>query len=65
MKNFSRYTLIIIIISIILPTFSFPSLAKDCPSISENIKEVTVKNNNATLRTEPKQSSKKGSPIVS
>jgi hypothetical protein len=63
MKKLSRYILIVIA-NIILPTFSFPSLAKDCPTIPETIKEVTVEDNAATLRTEPKKSSEKGLLIV-
>ena len=62
MKKLSRFT-IIVITGIILPIFSFPSLAKDCPSVPKETKEVTVKDNDATLRTEPKKSSEKGSPI--
>jgi hypothetical protein len=62
MKKLSRLTLIAIA-SIILPTFSSPSLAKDCPTIPENIKEVTVKSDSASLRKEPMQDSKKGFKI--
>ena len=63
MKKFSRYILIVIT-NIILPTFSFSSLAKDCPIISETIKEVTVKNSAATLRTEPKYSNNNKGPAI-
>jgi hypothetical protein len=59
MKKISQYILIIIA-SIILPTFSFPSLAKDCPAIPKTIKVVTVKTNIAKLRQKPNKNSKLG-----
>ncbi|PZV25948.1 MAG: hypothetical protein DCF12_12315 [Snowella sp.] len=59
MKKISQYILIIIA-SIILPTFSFPSLAKDCPAIPKTIKVLTVKTNIAKLRQKPNQNSKLG-----
>jgi hypothetical protein len=63
MKKLSQYTLIVIT-SIILPSFSFPSLAKDCPTIPENIKQVTVKSDSASLRKQPTQNSEKGFVIL-
>lgn len=63
MKKLSQY-ISIVITSVILPIFSFPGLAKDCPNIPEKLKEVTVKDSKATLRTAPKISSLKGSPIL-
>ena len=63
MKIFLQLSLIVIT-SIILPNFSFPSLAKDCPTISETIKEVTVKNSATTLRTEPKYSKDNKGPDI-
>ena len=56
--------ILIIIASIILPNFSFPSLAKDCPTIPKNIKQVTVKSDSAYLRKEPMQDSEKGFVIL-
>ncbi|MEB3119663.1 MAG: hypothetical protein VKL41_00385 [Snowella sp.] len=63
MKKLSRLTLIAIA-NIILPTFSSPSLAAECPTIPKDIKEVTVKNNSASLRKEPIQNSEKGFVIL-
>jgi hypothetical protein len=60
MKKLSLFTPIVIT-TIFLPTL--PSWAKDCPTIPEQTTEVTVKDDSATLRTEPNKFSKKGLPI--
>lgn len=62
MKKLSFYTFYTFIAtaSLILPMFSSPSWAKDCPNIPENIKQVTVKSDSASLRKEPKQNSDTG-----
>ena len=56
------FSALIITTTTLVPTLA--SLATDCPSIPETLRVVTVKDNDATLRTEPKKSSQKGSPIV-
>jgi hypothetical protein len=56
------FSALIVTTTTLVPTL--PSLAKDCPSIPETLKAVTVKNNSANLRTEPKESSQKGSEIL-
>jgi hypothetical protein len=58
MKKLSLFTPIVITTIFVL---TLPSWAKDCPTIPKKIKEVTVKDDSATLRTESKTTSKKGS----
>jgi hypothetical protein len=60
MKKLSLFTPIVITTIFVL---TLPSWAKDCPSVPKETKEVTVKDDSATLRTEPKKTSEKGSPI--
>jgi hypothetical protein len=62
MKKLSFYTFIATA-SLILPMFTSPSWAKKCPTIPENIQQVTVKSDSAFLRKEPKQESEKGFKI--
>jgi hypothetical protein len=52
---------LIVTTTILVP--SLPSLAKNCPTIPEKLEKVTVKDNQATLRTEPKKNSDRGSKI--
>lgn len=49
--------------TLLSPVFAVPSWAKDCPEIPKEIKELTVKSKEATLRTEPDKGSKKGFSI--
>jgi len=49
--------------TLLSPIFAFPGWAKDCPEIPKEIKELTVKSKEATLRTEPDKGSKKGFSI--
>lgn len=58
MKKLLLFTPIIVIV------LTLPSLADDCPSVPKETTEVTVKDSKATLRTEPKKSSEKGSRIL-
>lgn len=53
MKKSSFY-IVIVATSVVLPTFSLPSVAADCPDIPAAVTKVTVANN-PSLRKEPKQ----------
>ncbi|MEB3119662.1 MAG: hypothetical protein VKL41_00380 [Snowella sp.] len=60
----SFLSVFIVTTTILVPTLTFPSLANDCPKIPEKT-ELTVTNNEATLRNEPKYSeSNKGKPSI-
>ncbi len=63
MQKLLQYTLIFFT-STILPIFSFPSFGKDCPLVPENIKILTVKNAQATIRTEPKYGDRNKGPAI-
>ena len=62
MKNFYRYLLLTTLV--FSGSFTLPSWAKDCPDIPQNITEITVKDDDATLRKEPKKDSAKGVQIL-
>ena len=62
MKNFSGYCWLTVLA--LWGYFAMPSWAKDCPDIPQNITEITVKDNVATLRKEPKKDSEKGVSIL-
>jgi hypothetical protein len=51
------------LVTVIIVFPASPIWAKNCPSVPKETKEVTVKDDDATLRIEPKKSSQKGSPI--
>jgi hypothetical protein len=50
--------------TLLSPIFAFPSWAKDCPEIPKDIKVITVKSDDATLRIEPDKDSDKGFSIL-
>ena len=60
MKKLLLFTPIVITTIFVL---TLPSWANNCPSIPKETKEITVKNHDATLRTESKKTSEKGSSI--
>ena len=63
MKKSSFY-IVIMATTVVLPTFSLPSLAANCPDIPKTVTEVTVKDNQATLRTEPQYSENNKAPAA-
>lgn len=63
MKKLSFYTFITTA-SLIVPTFSSPSWAKECPIIPKNIQKLTVNDKAATLRKEAKYDPKNKGPEI-
>ena len=59
-----KILLSVLVVTTIIVQLTFPSSAKDCPTISETIKVVTVKNSAVTLRTEPKYSNNNQGPAI-